>query len=51
VLGKLWKNGFTTIRHVGWFLEDGSMNVKKAIEKGFIKGSRMVVAPHFLCAT
>lgn len=42
--------GFTTIRHVGWFQEDYSLDVKRAIDEGFIEGSRMIVAPHFLCA-
>lgn len=42
--------GFTTIRHVGWFREDGSLDVKRAIENGCITGSRLVVAPHFLCS-
>ncbi len=42
--------GFTTIRHVGWFQEDYSLDVKRAIDAGFIDGSRMIVAPHFLCA-
>ncbi|MBQ9984032.1 MAG: amidohydrolase family protein [Lachnospiraceae bacterium] len=42
--------GFTTIRHIGWFQEDCSLDVKRAIDAGFIEGSRMVVAPHFLCA-
>ncbi|HJB07678.1 MAG TPA: amidohydrolase family protein [Candidatus Enterocloster faecavium] len=41
--------GFTTIRHVGWFREDDSLAVKRAIEMGYIQGARMVVAPHFLC--
>ena len=41
---------FTTIRHVGWFREDYSLDVKRAIDAGFIEGSRMIVAPHFLCA-
>ena len=40
--------GFTTIRHVGWFREDDSLAVKRAIEMGYIQGARMVVAPHFL---
>lgn len=44
------EGGFTTIRHVGWFREDYSLDVKRAIEKGFIEGSRLIVAPHFLCA-
>ena len=42
--------GFTTIRHVGWFQEDYSLDVKRAIKAGFLEGARMVVAPHFLCA-
>lgn len=42
--------GFTTIRHVGWFREDYSLDVKRAVEAGFIQGARMVAAPHFLCA-
>lgn len=41
--------GFTTIRHIGWFREDYSLDVKRAIEAGYIQGARMVVAPHFLC--
>ena len=41
--------GFTTIRHVGWFQEDDSLSVKRAIELGYIQGARMIVAPHFLC--
>ena len=41
--------GFTTIRHVGWFREDNSLDVKRAIEMGYIQGARMVMAPHFLC--
>lgn len=47
---KALAGGFTTIRHVGWFRQDYSLDVKRAIEAGFIQGSRMVVAPHFLCA-
>lgn len=42
--------GFTTIRHIGWFREDYSLDVKRAIDNGFLEGSRMIVAPHFLCA-
>ena len=41
--------GFTTIRHVGWFREDCSLDVKRAIDAGYVQGARMVVAPHFLC--
>ncbi len=42
--------GFTTMRHVGWFREDYSLDVKRAIDAGYLEGSRMIVAPHFLCA-
>lgn len=41
--------GFTTIRHVGWFREDYCLDVKRAIDAGFIHGSRIIAAPHFLC--
>mgnify|MGYP003266058455 FL=1 len=47
---KALSGGFTTIRHVGWFRQDYSLDVKRAIEAGYIQGARMVVAPHFLCA-
>ena len=46
---KALSGGFTTIRHVGWFRQDYSLDVKRAIEAGYIQGARMVVAPHFLC--
>lgn len=46
---KALAGGFTTIRHVGWFREDCSLDVKRAIDAGFIQGARMIVAPHFLC--
>lgn len=42
--------GFTTIRHIGWFRQDYSLDVKRAIDAGYLQGARMVVAPHFLCA-
>lgn len=42
--------GFTTIRHVGWFREDRILDVKRAINAGYIEGARIVAAPHFLCA-
>ena len=42
--------GFTTIRHIGWFQEDSSLDVKRAIDAGFLEGARIVAAPHFLCA-
>lgn len=46
---KALAGGFTTIRHVGWFREDCSLDVKRTIDAGFIQGARMIVAPHFLC--
>lgn len=42
--------GFTTIRHIGWFRQDYSLDVKRAIDAGYLQGARMAVAPHFLCA-
>ena len=45
---KALAGGFTTIRHVGWFREDYSLDVKRAVDAGFIRGARMIVAPHFL---
>ncbi|MEK4495966.1 amidohydrolase family protein [Ureibacillus sp. FSL W8-0352] len=41
--------GFTTIRSVGWFREDYALDVKRAVEKGYIEGARLIVAPHFMC--
>lgn len=41
--------GFTSIRDVGWFREDYSLDVRRAIDLGYIEGARMKVAPHFLC--
>lgn len=46
---KALAGGFTTIRYVGWFREDYSLDVKRAVDAGFIRGARMIVAPHFLC--
>lgn len=46
---KALAGGFTTIRHVGWFREDYSLDVKRAVDAGFIRGARMIVAPRFLC--
>ena len=46
---KALSGGFTSIRHIGWFREDCSLDVKRAIDAGFIEGARMIVAPHFLC--
>lgn len=47
--------GFTSIRDMGTFTFAegyggmGALDVKHAIEKGYFEGSRMVVAPMFLC--
>jgi imidazolonepropionase-like amidohydrolase len=43
--------GFTTIRSMGWFRESYDLDVKRAIEEGYIDGSRLVVSSHFLCTT
>ena len=41
---KALAGGFTTIRHVGWFREDYSLDVKRAIERGYMDGSRLEVS-------
>jgi imidazolonepropionase-like amidohydrolase len=43
--------GFTTVRSLGWFREAYELDVKRAIEEGYITGSRLVVSSHFLCTT
>lgn len=43
--------GFTTIRSLGWFKEAYELDVKRAIDEGYISGSRMLVSSHFLCTT
>lgn len=43
-------SGFTTIRHVGWFREDYILDVRRAIDAGYIDGARIIAAPHFLCS-
>lgn len=45
---KTLAGGFTTIRSMGWFREDYSLDVKRAVDKGYIAGSRLIVAPHLL---
>ncbi len=49
---KTLSRGFTTIRHTGGITSNGLgvLDVKRAIEKGYITGSRIVAAPRFLCA-
>lgn len=48
---KTLSRGFTTVRHVGGVTSNGFgvLDVKRAIEKGYITGSRIVAAPRFLC--
>ena len=43
------RGGFTTIRSLGWFRESYELDVKRAIEEGYVEGSRLVVSSHFLC--
>ena len=47
-VAKTLETGFTTIRTLGWFREDYIMDVKRAVNEGYIDGSRMVVAAHML---
>lgn len=49
--GKALSRGFTTVRHMGGITSNGLgvLDVKHAIEKGYITGSRIVAAPRFLC--
>lgn len=46
---KTLMGGFTTIRSLGWFREAYELDVKRAIDSGYIEGSRLVVSSHFLC--
>lgn len=48
---KTLSRGFTTIRHTGGITSNGFgvLDVKRAIENGYITGSRIVAAPRFLC--
>lgn len=48
---KSLRRGFTTVRHMGGITGNGYgvLDVKRAIEKGYLKGSRIVAAPKFLC--
>ncbi len=43
--------GFTTIRSIGSFFESHELDVKRAIQEGYLPGARMVVAPHLLGTT
>ncbi len=48
---KSLSRGFTTVRHMGGITSNGFgvLDVKRAIENGYITGSRIVAAPRFLC--
>lgn len=48
---KALSGGFTTIRSVGWFCEAYELDVKRAINEGYLPGSRMIVAPHILASS
>ena len=49
---KALRRGFTTVRHVGGITSNGYgvLDVKRAIEKGYFPGCRIVAAPMFLCS-
>ena len=49
---KALRRGFTTVRHVGGITSNGYgvLDVKRAIERGYFPGSRIVAAPMFLCS-
>ena len=48
---KALHGGFTTIRSMGWFREAYELDVKRAINEGYLPGARLVVAPHLLGTT
>lgn len=49
--GKALARGFTTVRHVGGITSGGYgvIDVRDAIERGYLTGARIVAAPTFLC--
>lgn len=49
---KSLRRGFTTLRHMGGITSNGYgvLDVKRAIDRGLITGSRIVAAPMFLCS-
>lgn len=49
---KTLARGFTTVRHTGGITSKGYgvLDVKRAIENGYLTGSRIVAAPLFLCS-
>ncbi|EEG52154.1 amidohydrolase family protein, partial [Enterocloster asparagiformis] len=48
---KALARGFTTVRHVGGITSNGYgvLDVKEAVERGYLPGARIVAAPVFLC--
>ena len=48
---KTLRRGFTTVRHTGGITSNGYgvLDAKRAIENGYMEGSRIVAAPMFLC--
>jgi len=49
---KALRRGFTTVRHVGGITSKGYgvLDVKRAINAGWLEGARIVAAPLFLCS-
>ncbi|MDO4489649.1 MAG: amidohydrolase family protein [Lachnospiraceae bacterium] len=49
---KCLERGFTTVRHTGGITSKGYgiLDVKRAIERGYLEGARIVAAPLFLCS-
>jgi imidazolonepropionase-like amidohydrolase len=48
---RMLAGGFTTMRAIGWFREDYILDVKRAINEGYVKGARVIAAPHLLGTT
>ena len=44
-------SGFTTVRHLGSWVEDYILDLRNMINEGLIEGSRIIAAPHFLGTT
>ena len=49
---KALQRGFTTVRHVGGITSKGYgvLDVKRAIDAGYLDGARIIAAPLFLCS-
>ncbi len=49
---KALRRGFTTVRHMGAIASNdyGVLDARDAINKGYLKGARIVAAPHSLCS-